>query len=351
MKETDEIVSELEAEHNDPDEEVLEEAAYEAVEIVNDIDETQVSVDEVDIAKDLYDYIAHQVSVDEARQSILRNIANSQDLEIGDIVQSDSGDGMSEAHVEDIDEGDSFYVVDIQVGELWDDVHESMSQKGIVYDNTDTIVFKSWEKSEKPLLTEGQSYRLKGVASDEYQGNISISINSQTEIEMIDEEFERPSNREEFIGAMVDIQSGSGLIERCTATDECTRTLSNGKCKEHGDVEGEFDLRIKGVLDNGKETKDVIIGKELTEKLSGISIEEAESIAKEALDTDAVTDRIEKEVMMQYYRVEGWKGDETTINAEEAEEYNSMDEADIEGLVGRLNSLETTNDSGQTEVN
>mgnify|MGYP002762685398 CR=1 FL=1 len=273
-------------------------------------------------------------------------------MDISDIVQSDSGDGLSEAHVEEIDEADAFYTVDVQVGELWDDIHESMSQKGIVYDDTDTIVFKAWEKSEKPLLTEGQSYRLKGVAADEYQGNMSISINSQTEIEMIDEEFERPSNREEFVGALVDIQSGSGLIERCTATEECTRTLNNGKCKEHGDVEGEFDLRIKGVLDNGLETKDIIVGKELTEKISGISIEEAESIAKEALDTDAVTDRIEEEIMMQYYRVEGWKGDETTINVEEAEEYISMDEADIEGLVGRLNSLETTSGgSQQTEVN
>jgi replication factor A1 len=181
---------------------------------------------------------------------------------------------------------------------------------------------------------------------------MSISINSQTEIEMIGEEFERPSNREEFVGALVDIQSGSGLIERCTENEECTRALNNGKCKEHGDVEGDFDLRIKGVLDNGLETKDIIVGKELTEKISGISIEDAEGIAKEALDTDAVTDRIEEEVMMQYYRVEGWKGDETTINVEEAEEYASMDEADIEGLVGRLNSLETTDGgSQQTEVN
>jgi len=38
-------------------------------------------------------------------------------------------------------------------------------------------------------------------------------------------------------GALVDVQSGSGLIKRCPEED-CTRVLQNGRCSEHGEGEG-----------------------------------------------------------------------------------------------------------------
>lgn len=349
MTQTDQIVTELREKYESPDEELLEESAYEAENLVDDIDESSVDVNSLDIAQDMYNYIEHQVSVEQARTSIIRNLANANDIEVSDVLEGDSGEGMSKVTVDQITEDDTFYTVDIQIGELWDDHSDSMSQKGIAYDDTGSIIFKSWEKSEKPLLTEGQSYRLKGVASDEYKGNMSISINSRTEIDMINEEFEQPTNDREYVGSLVSVRQGSGLIERCTQED-CTRVLSDGSCAEHGDVEGEFDLRVKAVLDNGETTQDIIVGKELTEKITGISLEQAEKIAKDALDTDAVTDEVEDEILTRYYKIEGWETSYDDIVADEIEEYNNSSDTDVEELVGKLNSLQTET-FDQTQVN
>jgi hypothetical protein len=66
-------------------------------------------------------------------------------------------------------------------------------------------------------------------------------------------------NERTMEGALVDIKDGSGLIKRCPDED-CTRVIRNGRCSEHGDVSGEFDLRIKGVLDDGEQAQDALNG-------------------------------------------------------------------------------------------
>jgi replication factor A1 len=69
---------------------------------------------------------------------------------------------------------------------------------------------------------------------------------------------------EEFTGAVVDIQSGSGLIKRCP---ECNRQVKNGICGEHGKVEGVYDLRTKAGIDNGSEIRELLLDAE--QNLSG----------------------------------------------------------------------------------
>jgi replication factor A1 len=102
----------------------------------------------------------------------------------------------------------------------------------------------------------------------------------------------------------VDIQSGSGLIKRCPDED-CTRVLQNGRCSEHGEVEGEFDLRIKGVLDDGEEVTEVIFDQEATEALTGITLEEAKEHAMDALDTTVVADDMREQLLGRYFSVTG----------------------------------------------
>ena len=112
------------------------------------------------------------------------------------------------------------------------------------------------------------------------------------------------ADESEFEGALVDIQRGSGLIKRCPE-DDCTRVLQNGRCSEHGEVEGEFDLRIKGVLDDGETVQEVIFDQEMTEELTGITLEEAKERAMDALDTSVVAEDMRSEVLGTYYRVRG----------------------------------------------
>ena len=133
---------------------------------------------------------------------------------------------------------------------------------------------------------------------------LSLTENRTTTIEELDEDIEVGDDAVEVEGALVDIQSGSGLIKRCPEED-CTRVLQNGRCNEHGEVEGEFDLRIKGVLDDGEEVTEVIFDEEATEELTGITLEQAKEMAMDALDTTVVADEMRQKVLGRYYRVEG----------------------------------------------
>lgn len=340
----------LESNGEEIDDQNVEHSAELAVELWEQLDEDVVDVEPLELANNFYRYLDHNVEPESARSTILRNQASAEGLEIGDILEEGSSSEVPDLKVEEIDEPDQFINVEVEVTDLWDNDTESISQIGLVHDDTGRIKFKTWEKSEAPILTEGQTYRLERVATDEYNGNMEISINSNTEVEMIDKEFDEPSTTETFTGSLVDVQAGSGLIQRCSK-DECNRVLNDGTCQEHGDVEGDFDLRVKAVLDNGIETQDVILDKELTEQITGIRIDEAEQMAKDALDTDVVGDEMADRILLKYYTVEGWISDYGMI-VEDIEEY-AGDDNNVSELVERLSALNTS-DSGQsdlTEVN
>ena len=79
----------------------------------------------------------------------------------------------------------------------------------------------------------------------------------------------------------------------------------SGRCSEHGEVEGEFDLRVKGVIDDGTRVHETIFNQEMTEELTGISLDEAKERAMDALDTSVVADDVREMVLGKYYRIEG----------------------------------------------
>jgi ssDNA-binding replication factor A large subunit len=74
---------------------------------------------------------------------------------------------------------------------------------------------------------------------------------------------------------------------------------------EEVEVEGEFDLRIKGVLDDGADVHEVIFDQEATEELTDITLDEAQEMAMDALDTSVVADEMREKTLGYYYRVAG----------------------------------------------
>jgi replication factor A1 len=179
-----------------------------------------------------------------------------------------------------------------------------VAQVGLLGDESGRIKFTTWAKSDLPELAEGAVYRLGNVVTDEYEGRYSVKLNRTTTIEELEEDLEVGDDETEVEGALVDVQSGSGLIKRCPES-ECTRVLQNGRCSEHGEVEGEFDLRIKGVLDDGEEVHEVLFDQEGTADLTGIGLEEAKDMAMDALDTSVVADEMREAVLGRYYRIAG----------------------------------------------
>ena len=262
-------------------------------------DSLDVGVDEIESRLETL-VSEYRVPVDEARRSIVSTYLDEADMDREDL----SGGSTESASVADIDAPEEWLDVTVKVVDLWEPNADSIAQVGLLGDETGTVKFTKWAKSELPELEEGAVYRLEGVVTDEYQGRFSVKLNSATTIEELDTDLEVGDDDTEVEGALVDIQSGSGLIKRCPEED-CTRVLQNGRCSEHGDVEGEFDLRIKGVLDDGIEIHETIFNQESTEELTGISLEEAQEMAMDALDTEVVVEEMRETVLGRYYRVSG----------------------------------------------
>ncbi|EMA30589.1 hypothetical protein [Halobiforma nitratireducens] len=262
-------------------------------------DHIDVSVDEIeDRLTTLVD--EYKVPIDEARRSVTNHYLEEADLERDEL----AGGSSEDVQIEDVDEPEQWIDLTAKVIELWDPRSDAVAQVGLLGDPTGTIKFTKWAKSDLPALEEGSVYELRNVVTDEYQGQYSVKLNSTTVIEEREEDLEVGNDTSEIEGALVDMQSGSGLIKRCPKED-CTRVLQNGRCNEHGEVEGEFDLRIKAVVDDGIDAHEVIFDKEATEELTGLSLEEAKEMAMDALDTTIVADEIHEDIVGTYYRIEG----------------------------------------------
>jgi len=244
----------------------------------------------------------YKLPLDEAKRSVRNSYMNEAGIERDDMA---SGGGENdEVLVNTIDQDEQWVDITVKVVDLWEPRSDSISQVGLVGDESGRTKFVSFTTSELPLLEEGKSYQLENVVTDEYKGDYSVKLNRTTEITELEEDVEVGDSNVTVTGSLVDIQSGSGLIKRCPHED-CTRVLKNKRCSEHGDVEGEFDLRIKAVFDDGNEVRDVIFNKEATVELTGITLEDAKQKAMEAVDTSVVAEEMREDLVGRYFTVTG----------------------------------------------
>ena len=242
----------------------------------------------------------YRVPLEEARRSVTNSYLDDAGLDRDELAPG----GATRVQVADIDEDEQWVDLRVTLVDLWEPRSDSIAQVGLLGDESGTIKFVAFETSDLPALSEGQSYALSNVVTDEYEGRYSVKLNRTTQITELDESIEVGDDADTVEGALVDIQSGSGLIKRCPE-DDCTRVLQNGRCSEHGQVDGEFDLRIKGVLDDGETVTEVIFDREATERLTGMTLEEAKDLAMDALDTTVVAEEMADDVLGRYYRVTG----------------------------------------------
>lgn len=204
--------------------------------------------------------------------------------------------------IDSINESNKWVNLRAKVVQLWDSEHESIDQIGLIGDETGTIKFVKWTKSELPALVEGKSYSFENLTTDEFEERFSVKFNKGSSIDELDEDIEVGFSATEFTGAMVHIQDGSGLIRRCPI---CNRALMKGTCMEHGNVDGIHDLRIKAVLDNGTMVQEALFNREITEGITGITLDEAKEMAVDALDQSVVLDEMKKRLLGRYYTMTG----------------------------------------------
>jgi replication factor A1 len=168
-----------------------------------------------------------------------------------------------------------------KVVQEWDVTHERMLQQGLLADETGTIKFVLWKEPGKERLEVGSVYSIFYALVDEYNSRLSLNLSTAT---LMQEEGDMPtiSGGDVAIrGAIVHIAPGSGIIKRCPV-EGCNRALSRQNyCPIH-EIQPNFvyDLRIKGWLDDGEKTHNILLQREVVESLTKITLDAAKEIAE-----------------------------------------------------------------------
>ncbi|MDD4137968.1 MAG: nucleotide-binding protein [Methanoregula sp.] len=188
----------------------------------------------------------------------------------------------------------------------WDASHERMLQSGLLGDETGTIKFVIWKEPGKERLVPGAVYNIFYAQVDEFNGRLSLNLNASTILQE-EGEIEVSGGEATVTGAFVHIAPGSGIIKRCPV-EGCNRALSRQNyCPVH-EIQPKFvyDLRVKGWLDDGEKTHNILIQRDVVEVLTGISLAQAQEIAENnPLGMDEVFIQMRDKMLGRYITCQG----------------------------------------------
>lgn len=204
---------------------------------------------------------------------------------------------------------------------------------GVIGDETGKAQFTSWHDFK---FKQGDVIKVSGGYVKSWKGIPQLTFDEKASVKKLDggklakdkvqtqkmplyELVEKRGALDiEVEGTVIEIRDGSGLVMRCP---DCTRVLLNGECKVHGKVKGKVDLRAKIVIDDGTGSVNTIIGKEITEKLLGKTLEECKKMTEKSGDGNALADMMNSLLFARKINIQGNAlGDEfgTTIIAKKA---------------------------------
>ncbi len=168
---------------------------------------------------------------------------------------------------------------------------------GLLADETGKIQFSAWNDFG---LTEGEAVRIENAYIRGWKGIPQLNIGDRSTVDRVDDTFGDVSAAAaskktvgEIIktgggldmsvtGTVMDIRAGSGIIKRCP---ECKRSILSNECMTHGTVTPVPDLRMKIIIDDGTGAMSAIVNREVTEKLTGVTLAEAEEYAADNGET------------------------------------------------------------------
>ena len=187
---------------------------------------------------------------------------------------------------------------------------------GYIADDTGKVQFTAWNDH---ALNPEETICVKNAYVRGWRGIPQLNFGDQCEISRVDAMFDeiqsgivkrsiadivRTGGGLDVMvsGSIVDIRTGSGLIKRCP---ECNRSIIGDECTAHGKVDAVQDLRMKIVIDDGTGALTAVVNRELTEKLTGITLDEAVAIAKERGDQDSVMRAMDDKVLVMNVAASG----------------------------------------------
>jgi len=192
---------------------------------------------------------------------------------------------------------------------------------GTFGDETGTIPFTSWKEEES--LQEGDFLLVENAYAREWRGQPQLVFNASSSIRKTErpegfpgpEELMKPKsmslmdlekqgggNNVITSGVLLDIKKNSGLIMRCP---DCGRVVQEGASLLHGETDGKPDLRVKGVFDDGISSISIVLGKDLTEKLLGMSLDECQELARKKMDPSVIQKKVEEKLLTRSFNLHG----------------------------------------------
>ena len=187
---------------------------------------------------------------------------------------------------------------------------------GLIADSTGRVQFTSWNDFG---LTEGETISVKNAYIRAWKGIPQLNLGDRTTVERVEADIgaisSGPSKKTvedvmkvgggldiSITGTIVDIRAGSGLIKRCPT---CKRSVLNGECSIHGHIEPVMDLRLKLTVDDGTGAISAILNRNDTEKITGMTLDEATELAKSNGDMGCVANKMTGLLLLKKVTVTG----------------------------------------------
>tara|TARA_B100000925_G_C22001254_1_gene471404 strand:- start:1133 stop:2836 length:1704 start_codon:yes stop_codon:yes gene_type:complete len=238
------------------------------------------------------------------------NIGGSTKIEIfhdSNFASAEDLGARSVSKIEDLRDGsrDVEIVVEIQKMIQRDfqgkDGEEKSVWSGDIADPTGRCRCSIWAKPPFDYESTPVVVRLKGVRVRAWQGIPDITVDNESQIEVLAAapwggEVDLSDNVVEVelhdlttgasrvgistTGTIVSIREDSGIISRC---NKCRRVLRDGECSLSTceSYEGVDDVRLRMVMDNGKSTISLILNKAASESLIGMDMDKISSFIAE----------------------------------------------------------------------
>lgn len=173
-------------------------------------------------------------------------------------------------------------------------------QNILLADETGSIQLTLWnEEIDKYDIEEGDVLKIRGFVKEDKTGQMQMNVGNYGIIEKVDENIVTEkksgvSKREkisdlktnqvsEIRAAIVQVFESKPFFEVC---EKCGSSLKQGKCSEHGNVNGKKKMVINAALDDGSANIRAVFFAENAEKITGLKTEEAENMSnKEIYDS------------------------------------------------------------------
>jgi len=139
-----------------------------------------------------------KVPIAEAERSVVNRFLREHNIKREDYYGTPQGTAAS-MQISDINQSEQWINLRAKVVELWDSTSPSIDQVGLIGDETGTIKFVKWAKSNLPHLEEGKIYSLENMTTNEWKGRFSVGMNRTTRISELDEDIETPDREAQLV--------------------------------------------------------------------------------------------------------------------------------------------------------